>query len=318
MSSSTVDSDAIQSPVVAAQVCNPQFAEIVFLTGERVNIPMEWREAYPLFQGEYVRREYDKFRKYVLPTLCGASLKCESVDTRLELGEIISELRAYGITLTQKQILDVSISSGFLNKMDDIREFIIDQEACGRCCPRSYKRRRDRFKKVWDEYIALVAEREQDGKYLQVDFSSLYSMLRQKTHNVIPDANVRYDNLIFEFFCWFEQFVLKGQTSGFMTYLVDMKNSITSPQLLSSIPQIRNVVEGLVQSVPMNKEVAAGIHNVMLGLENMSNMLAPPPAASAVGTVNPLALISSIPDPPPPSLRAIVPRAPPPSASAGI
>lgn len=269
----------------------PTHYEIIFGTRQRVMIPAYWYHQYPIFKGEYIDREYSRFEKYIYPTLCGSSLKCENVDSKMELGEIINELNAYGIKLTPKQVLDISQSSGLMKLITEISKYIDKCESC--CCPKgSYKKKKAKFGKTWDEYIRLLSDRYQDTKFLQIDFKSLYTMLTETNCiSTMPDVNFLYDNLIYEFLDWFKASVKKDKTD-FYDMLQNLKAEITSSSFLQSSSTIVEAVGSLMSKFNIPEKARSRIDSALEGVSAMCNVL------KGVGVEK------GIPEPPPPPLSA--------------
>ncbi|KAJ4455212.1 hypothetical protein PAPYR_9867 [Paratrimastix pyriformis] len=153
----------------------------------------------------------------------------QDVDTKRELGEMVEELRCYGMVLSEGQLQSVSDGSGFTRQINKVRDYINSHEAA--CFNRSYRNATSQFAVEWDKYVMVLAAKLQCDKMESLKFTLLRDTVVSKDIYSLLDLNLKYRNVVYEFFDWFDAFVIKGDREGLVRRTVDIALNIDTSAL---------------------------------------------------------------------------------------
>ncbi|KAJ4453954.1 hypothetical protein PAPYR_11458 [Paratrimastix pyriformis] len=264
---SRATSATVMEPIVAANVPPPpllavnpagipveapatprteEIVEVEFADKVKRNIRSSWRETIPLLASDRVMRSSLKFDRYIFPLLNGDTLRwSEDVDTKRELGEMVEELRCYGMSLSEAQLQAVSDGSGFTRKINTVRDYINAHEEA--CFNRGYRRATTQFAEQWDRYVTLLATKYQCANLETLKFVLIRDTVLSKDIYSLLDLNLKYRNVVYEFFDWFDAFVIHSDRDGLTRHTVDIALSIDS-NMLSGVTNIAGVVANVLSS----------------------------------------------------------------------
>ncbi|KAJ4458704.1 hypothetical protein PAPYR_5470 [Paratrimastix pyriformis] len=211
-------------------VPSDDIVEIEFADKVKRNIRRSWQERLPSLAAARIMRSSLKFDRYIFPLLNGDTLRwSEDVDTKRELGELVEELRCYGMVLSEEQLQSVSDGSGFTRQINKVRDYINAHEAA--CFNRSYRKATSQFALEWDKYVAVLAAKLQCDKLESLKFTLLRDTVVSKDIYSLLDLNLKYRNVVYEFFDWYDAFVIKGDREGLVRRTVDIALNIDTSAL---------------------------------------------------------------------------------------
>ncbi|KAJ4453846.1 hypothetical protein PAPYR_11569 [Paratrimastix pyriformis] len=222
-----VDPAGVPNPPVEP---TDEIVEIEFADKVKRNIKASWQRQVPLLASSKIMRSSLKFDRYIFPLLNGDTLRwSEDVDTKRELGEMVEELRCYGMALSEGQLQSVSDGSGFTRQINKVRDYINSHEAA--CFNRSYRNATSQFAVEWDKYVMVLAAKLQCDKMESLKFTLLRDTVVSKDIYSLLDLNLKYRNVVYEFFDWFDAFVIKGDREGLVRRTVDIALNIDTSAL---------------------------------------------------------------------------------------
>ncbi|KAJ4453872.1 hypothetical protein PAPYR_11560 [Paratrimastix pyriformis] len=178
----------------------------------------------------------------------------QDVDTKRELGEMVEELRCYGMALSEGQLQSVSDGSGFTRQINKVRDYINSHETA--CFNRSYRNATTQFAAQWDKYAAILGAKLQCEKMESLKFTLLRDTVVSKDIYSLLDLNLKYRNVVYEFFDWFDAFVIRGDREGLVRRTVDVALNIDMSVLngASDVMSIVNTVLTSFKGSNINKE----------------------------------------------------------------
>ncbi|KAJ4453599.1 hypothetical protein PAPYR_11902 [Paratrimastix pyriformis] len=142
---------------------------------------------------------------------------------------MVEELRCYGMALSEGQLQSVSDGSGFTRQINKVRDYINSHEAA--CFNRSYRNATSQFAVEWDKYVMVLAAKLQCDKMESLKFTLLRDTVVSKDIYSLLDLNLKYRNVVYEFFDWFDAFVIKGDREGLVRRTVDIALNIDTSAL---------------------------------------------------------------------------------------
>ncbi|KAJ4461796.1 hypothetical protein PAPYR_1942 [Paratrimastix pyriformis] len=231
-----VDPAGVPNPPVEP---TDEIVEIEFADKVKRNIKASWQRQVPLLASCKIMR---------------SSLN-EDVDTKRELGEMVEELRCYGMALSEGQLQSVSDGSGFTRQINKVRDYINSHETA--CFNRSYRNATSRsFAAQWDKYVAVLGAKLQCEKMESLKFTLLRDTVVSKDIYSLLDLNLKYRNVVYEFFDWFDAFVIRGDREGLVRRTVDVALNIDM-SVLNGASDVMSIVNNILTSFKganINKE----------------------------------------------------------------
>ncbi|KAJ4453063.1 hypothetical protein PAPYR_12569 [Paratrimastix pyriformis] len=247
-----VDPAGVPNPPVEP---TDEIVEIEFADKVKRNIKASWQRQVPLLASSKIMRSSLKFDRYIFPLLNGDTLRwSEDVDTKRELGEMVEELRCYGMALSEGQLQSVSDGSGFTRQINKVRDYINSHETA--CFNRSYRNATTQFAAQWDRYVAVLGAKLQCEKMESLKFTLLRDTVVSKDIYSLLDLNLKYRNVVYEFFDWFDAFVIRGDREGLVRRTVDVALNIDM-SVLNGASDVMSIVSNILTSFKganINKE----------------------------------------------------------------
>ncbi|KAJ4457902.1 hypothetical protein PAPYR_6581 [Paratrimastix pyriformis] len=210
------------------------------------NPPVEPTDEIEIEFADKVKRNIKASWQRQVPLLASSKIMRSSPmrTTKRELEMVRAALLRNGAS--EEQLQSVSDGSGFTRQINKVRDYINSHETA--CFNRSYRNATTQFAAQWDKYVAVLGAKLQCEK-----MESLFTLLRDtvvsKDIYSLLDLNLKYRNVVYEFFDWFDAFVIRGDREGLVRRTVDvalnidMRSSINKETIIAKLASIAQVSE---------------------------------------------------------------------------
>lgn len=178
------------------------------------------------------------FGKYIIDIMNRRPLIIDAEDKRNELKNLIKELKFLEIGLTFDQACELSDSSGFTRLMRRVREHIANNEKTCCICKCGYVKKIRQFGILWDKYIRVMSMKYADKSIENIRFSILMETVTDNDYPLLIEINIEHNNILYDFFYWFNSFIIEKQPSEFINYEISIEKSINEINNLSNINRL--------------------------------------------------------------------------------
>jgi len=236
-----------------------------FSNGQIRYIDGAFLNKYKKLNQPIIHRSCATFDKYIMPLLIKTNVHLTTHDFRNELGTILNDIYYYGIILDTDQIYELSEKSGLVTLMGIMNKYRIKKEKS--CFSGNFKKKLKNFEKLWDKYINLVSIKHNNDDFKELTFELLYDSMTAGQFPTLLTLNVKYANMIYEFFYWMKRIIKENDDTTFIAFQVNLakdinKNQLNTPEdMCLSITNILN----LSKTKNINKnDLKRQIHNLTI------------------------------------------------------
>lgn len=240
-------------PLTPQQDPKSDAVHIKFSSGNECFIKREWYDRYEVFRAPIIFREYANYQRWIYPLLNKQSLRFTSeVDTPKELGAFLEEVYFYHLEdlLTDGIIQDIADNSGLTKSIIKIKKFITKLDQKKNSCfnnKKKYVEEIDLFKTEWLYYIELLAVKYKNDKYKKITADLMLDTMRSTDFLNLCVINMKYNNLVFEFCDWFDEFIMKHNHEKFTTFKMNL--SLRLADSVSTSSDIGSAITGIIQNI---------------------------------------------------------------------
>lgn len=221
---------------------------IQFSDMSKIYVKREWLMRCPILAENIIFFDFEAFKKYIYPILNNDSLRwSKNMDEAVEIGQMISEICKYQLTLTPQQVQDISDGAGITRMINRILNYITKHE--NKCWTKAgYKERYQMFVKEWNRYVELLAIQYKDEMYNQYKAELIYNTLTSNNMYQLLQANIQKNNIVYEYCSWFDLFMIQKKET-FLNHIYETASNIDIASVAGSVTDITTVILNLINGI---------------------------------------------------------------------
>lgn len=212
---------------------------IYFQNNVSFNINKSLVQKYKKLSENIINGSSYYFGKYILDIMNYRPIVISSEDKRSEFKNLLRELKFLEINLTFDQACELSDSSGFTRLMHRVREYISHNENSQCVCKNGYKKKMRQFGILWDKYIRVMSIKYSDKSLENLRFKILLETTTDNDYPLLIEINIEHNNILYDFFYWFNSFIIDNQPSEFINYEVSIEKNINE---INNLPNINSLL----------------------------------------------------------------------------
>lgn len=239
---------------------------IIFNNGEETYIKREWFDKYEVFRAPIIFREKANYDAWIYPLLNKQSLRfTKQIDESKELGSFLEEVNYYGLhdLLIDSVVQDISDNSGLTTAIIRIKKYVTKwTEKKGDCFGRRQKimEEIELFKTEWQYYLDLLAVKYKNDKYKQLTADLIIDTMKTTDFLNLCVINCKYQNLVFQFCQWFEEFIIRHNHEKFTNFKMNLSLRLTDS--VQTLGDIGTAITGVIQNFAGNLDKGALLNKI--------------------------------------------------------